>query len=149
MIAPCAHSRVLETTRNWVVKRIQGRGIVNSFHRELFNLFVGVDGEVDPGNARGDWTSEIRHCVLQLRERQKTLAVRSRRPRRKISKFYRCGRAKLWSNFFFCPTPPPRMTIRDDRVDHYYRFASHTHSSFLSHLSLGGCVSASLAPWPI
>lgn len=86
MVTPCAHSRVIKTARNRVVKRVQSRSILNSFHRQLFDLLVGVNGKVYSGDIGGDWACEGRHCALWLLEQQKTLCECQR-----ASKSLQCG----------------------------------------------------------
>ena len=136
MITPCAHSRIIKTPRYRVVKRIQRRGILDSFYRQLFNLFIGVNGKVYPSNARGDWACECRHCAPVAPRATFKKPVRSRWPRR-VSNAARNGKSSRgpWSNFFSARSEhsPPCRDPRSFRASAI--FPSRDLVSFLNSLS--------------
>lgn len=50
MIAPCTKRRVVKSTGNRIVKRIECRGIANPLHGDSFDLLAGQDTEIDACN---------------------------------------------------------------------------------------------------
>ena len=61
MVTPSTHSRVIETTGNGVVERIQRRRIMDSLYRDGLDVLIIVDTKLNPRNGGGHGPSESSH----------------------------------------------------------------------------------------
>lgn len=52
MVSPSTQSRIVKSTGNRIVERIQGGSIMDSFHRDGFDFFVGVETKVNSRDGR-------------------------------------------------------------------------------------------------
>lgn len=52
VISPGAERRVIQSSRNWVKKCVKRRGVLDSFHRESFNLCCTEKAKINTTNGR-------------------------------------------------------------------------------------------------
>lgn len=68
MITPCAKGWIVKTAGNGVVERIKRRRIVDSLHRNSFDLVVCEDTEIDASNGGSNRPCKVCHVPMQLVE---------------------------------------------------------------------------------